>query len=87
MYGGGGKICAKREKNFAPPPKSFWGGANLNRKFKTLDFLDTLKVYTIQSNYHTRTTLSLHQTKLAEKKQQINVFNTLKFQILNCDSS
>ena len=33
--------------------------------------------YTVQSNYHTRSTLSLLQTELAEKKQQINVFNTL----------
>ena len=72
----------KARKKLCPPPKSFWGGANLNCKFKTLDFLDTLKVYTIQSNYHTRTTLSLHQTKHAEKKQ-INVFNTLHSKVLD----
>ena len=33
------------------------GGQNLNRKFKTLGFLDTLKVH-IQSNYLTDTTFS-----------------------------
>ena len=44
---GGGKICVKRKG----------GGQNLNRKFKTLGFLDTLKVH-IQSNYLTDTTFS-----------------------------
>ena len=49
--------------------KSRGGGANfqnLNRKFKTFGFLDTLNVH-IQSNYLTSTTISLLQTKIAEK--------------------
>ena len=45
--------------------KSGGGGQNLNCKFKTFGFLDTLKVH-IQSNYLTSTTLSLLQTELAE---------------------
>ena len=54
--------------NMTPPcTKKFLGGRkNLNRKFKTFGFLDTLKV-NIQYNYLTSTTLSLLQTKLAEK--------------------
>ena len=44
---GGGQLCAKCKKNV------FW--PNLNFKFKTIGFLDTLKVHNhIQSNYLTR---------------------------------
>ena len=43
-------------------------GGNLNCKLKTFGFMDTLKVH-IQSNYLTSTTLSLIQTKLAEKPE------------------
>ena len=57
---------------------------NLNCKFKTFGILDTLKVH-IQSNYPTSSTLSLLQTKLAEKKNYFFMFFTLQFQILNCD--
>ena len=47
------------------------GRPNMNGKFKTFGFLDTLKVH-IQSNYLTSTTLSLLQTKLAK----ISVYRT-----------
>ena len=52
------------------------GGQNLNRKFKTFEFLDTL-----QSKDHTRTMLSLNQTKQAEKnsKLMVLILFTLKF--------
>ena len=43
-------------------------GGNLNCKLKTFGFMDTLKVH-IQSNYLPTTTLSLLQTKLAEKPE------------------
>ena len=57
----------REASNFFAPPRSFWGGGrNLNCKLKTFDFLTTLKVH-IQSNYLATTTLSLLQTKLAEK--------------------
>ena len=58
--------CSKgvqRGEIFATPPPSW---QNLNCKFETCGFLDNLKVH-IQSNYLTSTTLSLLQTKLAEK--------------------
>ena len=42
------------------------GGQNLNCKFKTFGFLDTVKVHT---NYHTSTTFYLIQTRLAKKQQ------------------
>ena len=42
----------------------------LNCKYNTFGFLNTLKVH-IQSNYLTRTTLSLLQTKRAEKNSKL----------------
>ena len=65
---------------FGPPLELLGegGGQNLNCKLKTFGFLVTLKVH-IQSNYLAGTTLSLLQTKLAEKKL---MFFTLQFQIL-----
>ena len=77
MGGGGGKYAQSANKNFDPPLKSFQGGGqNLNRKFKTFDFLDTL-----QPKDHTRTMLSLNQTKQAEKnsKLMVLILFTLKF--------
>ena len=57
------------------------GGQNLKRKFKTVGFLDTLKVH-IQSNYLTSTTSSPNQTKLAEKNSKLIflILFTLQFQ-------
>ena len=67
----GGKY-AKRNI-ISPPLRSSQGGQNLNCKFKTfgfLDDLDTLKVH-IQSSYLASTTLSLLQTKIAEKNTKL----------------
>ena len=64
-----------REKNLLPGRASRGGGHNLNRKFKTFGFLDTLKVhidYTVQLP--------------SERKQQICVFNTLHFSVSDLKS-
>ena len=53
---------------------------------KTTSWIHKRYTYTIQSNYLTRTTLSFHQTKLAKKTQQINVFNTLHSSVLDLKS-
>ena len=64
---------------FAPSPwSSLGGGQNLNRKFKTFGFLNTLKVHihnTVQLPYKDYFISSSNKT--VRKKQQINVFNTL----------
>ena len=59
------------------------GGGDLNCKFKTFGFFDTLKVH-IQSNHIASATLSLLQTKLTEKNSKLIffMFFTLQFQIL-----
>ena len=64
--------------------KSRGGGQNLNCKFKTFGFLDTLKVH-IQSNYLANTTLSLLQTKLAGKNSEL-IFFPLHFSVLDLKS-
>ena len=67
-------------KIFCAPPTlraSRGWGQNLNHKFKTFGFLDSLKVnhtlYTIHHTLYSQINIqgllsSLHQTKLAEKK-------------------
>ena len=75
---GGGAKYARTEIFFAPPPLELLGGHNLNHKFKTFGFLDTLKVhihYTVQlpCKYY----FISPSNKTSRKKQQINVFNTL----------
>ena len=70
IYLVGVQICA-RQNFFAPPKELLGGGANMNCKFKTFGFLDTVKVRIIQSNYLTNNTLSLLQTKLAEKNSEL----------------
>ena len=71
---GGGKICAKRKIFFFPPLGAPRGGQNSNCKFITHGFLDIRHKYKIlkrhtysPNNYLLSTTLSLLQTKLAEK--------------------
>ena len=59
-------------------------GQNLNCKFKTFGFLDTLNVH-IQSNYLTSTTLSLIQTKLAGKNCKL-IFYVLHSSVSNFKS-
>ena len=49
----------------------------MNRKFKIFDILDTLKVHIHYAVVQLPYKDLLHQAKLAEKKQQINVLNTL----------
>ena len=67
----GGKIYAKREKNFAPPPRaSRGGGANLNRKFKTFDFLDTLKDLHTYTIYIPNTIQGLLYLSIKQNKQK-----------------
>ena len=61
----------REAKFFCPPQGTPRGGANMNCKFKTFGFLDTVKVRIIQSNYLTNNTLSLLQTKLAEKNSEL----------------
>ena len=57
------------------------GGQTLNCKLKTFCFLDTLKVH-VQSKTLASTTLSLLQTKLAEKNSKlIFMLLPLQFQI------
>ena len=70
----GGKICAKRKIFFCPPLGASRGGQNSNCKVITLGFLDIRHKYKIlkrhtysPNNYLLSTTLSLLQTKLAEK--------------------
>ena len=66
---------------FCPPPlRALKGRYNLNRKFKTFGFLDTLKVhiyykYTVQ--LPCKDYFISPSNKTSRKKQQINVFNTL----------
>ena len=86
---GGGKICAKRKIFFCPPLGASRGGQNSNCKFITLGFLDIRHKYKIlkrhtysPNNYLLSTTLSLLQTKLAEKKhcfQFLQVFSFFKW--------
>ena len=78
LKGGGAKYAGSAKF----PPLGAFPGEKFYCKFKTFDFLDTLKGH-IQSNYHANNTLSLLQTKLGEKKQQTNFFMlfTLQFQI------
>ena len=70
---------------FLPPPKSLGGGQNLNRKFKTFGLLEYFQgIHTLYSPITmTRTTLSLHQTKLTEKtiKLLFLILFALQFQI------
>ena len=81
---GGAKYARSVKKLFCfpPPRKELLGGwQNLNCKFQTFGFLDTVKEH-IQSNYLPIATLSLLKTKLAEIKQQtIYLFFTLPLQI------
>ena len=67
---GGGEICGKRK---IPPPLGAFPGEKFYCKFKTFDFLDTLKGH-IQSNYHANNTLSLLQTKLGEKNSKLTFY-------------
>ena len=67
LKGGGAKYAGSAKF----PPLGAFPGEKFYCKFKTFDFLDTLKGH-IQSNYHANNTLSLLQTKLGEKKQQTN---------------
>ena len=76
--GRGSKICAKPNIFFVPPLRaSREGGQNLNCKFKTFGFLDTLKVH-VQLPF--KDYLISPWDKTSRKKQQINLFNTLHFQ-------
>jgi len=66
-----------REAQHFPPPLEAPRGGDLNCKFKTFGFLDNLKLR-IKSNYLASNTLSLLQTKLAEKNsKQIFLFSSL----------
>ena len=51
-------------------------GQNLNNKFKTFDFLDTLKVH-IRSNYLASIRSIYTSNKTIRKKQYINFFNSI----------
>ena len=44
---GGGEYALSANKFFAPPPKSLWGGQNLNSEFKTFGLFDIKHKYKI----------------------------------------
>ena len=81
-------IQCKRKGFFRNKFRGSKYGQNLNCKFKTFGFLDTLKIH-LQSNYLTSTTLSLLQTKLAEKESKLIFLcsSLFSFRIKKCDSS
>ena len=65
------EINVEGAKNYFPPPKSFYGGGggNLNRKFITFGFLDTLKVLysPITKDYFISTSDKTSSKKTANK--------------------
>ena len=74
-----GEQNMRKAQHFLCPPlrASREGGQNLNCKFKTFGFLDTLKVH-VQLPF--KDYLISPWDKTRRKKQQINLFNTLQFQ-------
>ena len=67
-------ICVKRKKSPPPPGAPMGGGQNLNCKFKTFGFIDTLKLHKLQANT-LQYCISL-SNKTRRKNQQ-----TIQFQV------